>query len=154
MTTGHALDPWVSPSTASISRRLPLSEEAASHSKLRVGMPHLNAGGLSESWLFRHAGDQHWQALGARWGGTTDDLRSELGARLYPTFLAIRASYAEPLSAVRENDALATGVDLSWAARGYCHSRITLTSERNRMRLEMLTMLAERSRSLVSVMRL
>jgi probable biosynthetic protein (TIGR04098 family) len=108
-------------------------------------MPHLNAGGLSESWLFRHAGDQHWQALGARWGGTTDDLRSELGARLYPTFLAIRASYAEPLSAVRENDALATGVDLSWAARGYCHSRITLTSERNRMRLEMLTMLAERS---------
>jgi probable biosynthetic protein (TIGR04098 family) len=107
----------------------------------------MNAGGLSENWLFRHAGDQLWQAIGARWGGTTDDLRSESGARLYPTFLAVRATYLVPLSAVRENESLTSQVDLSWAARGYTHGFVTLSSERNRLRFEMLTMLAERSPS-------
>jgi probable biosynthetic protein (TIGR04098 family) len=128
MMTAHALGPSISGSV-----------------EHRVGMPHLNAGGLSENWLFRHAGDELWQALSARFGGTTDDFRSESGARLYPTFLAVRARYLAPLSTVRENDTLASHVDLCWAARGYTHGFVTLTGGRNRLQFEMLTMLAERS---------
>ena len=32
--------------------------------RMRMGMPHLDAGGLSESWLLRDAGDRHWEAIG------------------------------------------------------------------------------------------
>lgn len=112
---------------------------------LRVGMPHLDAGGLSEGWLFRHAGDRLWQALGTRWGTSTSDFRSESGARLYPTFLAVRATYRLPLSTVGEDDSLTSHVALSWAGRGYCHGFVTLDGAHNRMRFEMLTMLAARS---------
>jgi probable biosynthetic protein (TIGR04098 family) len=136
--TGVALRSWTPSSRPST---LPSTDAAPT----RVGMPHLNAGGLSEGWLFRHAGDQLWQALGARWGAPTSDLRSESGGRLYPTFLAVRATYRAPLSAVSEDDRLANHVALTWAARGYNHGFVTLTGERNRLRFEMLTMLAARS---------
>jgi probable biosynthetic protein (TIGR04098 family) len=146
MTNGAVLHRWAAqPASVVPSRRDSASWDAPEAHPLRVGMPHLNAGGLSESWLFGHAGDRHWQALGARWGGTTDDLRTESGARLYPTFLAVRANYRAPLSTVAENDDLATQVTLSWGARGYTHSFVTLTGRHNRLRFEMLTMLAARS---------
>jgi probable biosynthetic protein (TIGR04098 family) len=108
-------------------------------------MPEMNVGGLSESWLFRYAGDLHWQALCAQCGVSSDELRDAAGARLYPTFLAVRARYLRPLSSVRENDRLVAGVDLGWRARGYAHSRVQLTDGPNRLELEMLTMLAARS---------
>jgi probable biosynthetic protein (TIGR04098 family) len=110
-------------------------------------MPHTNAGGLSESWLFRHAGDRHWQAIGARWGRSTDQLRSQSGARLYPTFLAVRATYDAPLSTFRENDHAVVHVALPWMARGYAHGLVTVTIGEERLRLQMLTMLAERASS-------
>jgi probable biosynthetic protein (TIGR04098 family) len=116
-------------------------------SVVRIGMPHMNAGGLSESWFFRDAGDRHWQAIGTRWGRSTDELRSESGARLYPTFLAVRATYDAPLSSVRENDDAVTHAALSWMARGYAHGYVTMTIGDKRLRLEMLTMLAERDPS-------
>src|SRR6267154_1272196 len=94
------LCPWTAESTSRTGAGSPHRAAGVPDvSKLCVGMPHMNAGGLSENWLFRHAGDQLWQAIGARWGGTTDDLRSESGARLYPTFLAVRATHLAPLSA-------------------------------------------------------
>jgi len=146
MTIGLARRLW-GPRAVSVSARRSVFAQGddAHRSTVRVGMPHLNAGGLSESWLFRHAGDQHWQAIGALSGTTTEHLKTELGARLYPTFLAVRATYEAPLSVVLENDSLSSQVDLSWAARGYTHGFVTLASERNRLQFEMLTMLAERS---------
>jgi probable biosynthetic protein (TIGR04098 family) len=126
---------------------LAIASASLPSSVLRIGMPHMNAGGLSESWLFRHAGDRHWQAIGARWGLSTDELRSQSGARLYPTFLAVRATYGAPLSTVRENDDAVTHAALSWMARGYAHGSVTVTIGDARLRLEMLTMLAERTSS-------
>ncbi|HEY3592755.1 MAG TPA: LnmK family bifunctional acyltransferase/decarboxylase, partial [Polyangiaceae bacterium] len=70
---------------------------------------------------------------------------SASGARLYPTFLAVRATYRAPLSTIGEDDQLSSHAALSWSARGYNHGFVTLTTARNRMRFEMLTMLAARS---------
>jgi probable biosynthetic protein (TIGR04098 family) len=121
------------------------SPDTAPRSRVRIGMPHLNAGGLSESWLFRHAGDAHWQALAARFGQATPHFLSEGGARLYPTFLTVRAMYRAPLHAFEENDELETEVALPWIARGYSHGAITIAGGRRRVRLDTLTMLAARS---------
>jgi len=145
MTTGHALGPWAKSPNLPASHRLSSApEDDPRRSTLRVGMPHLNAGGLSESWLFSpRGGNQHWQALGARWGGTTDDLRSELGARLYPTFFG-----RSPRRTTRRSRRYAKTTDSR--AMSTCRGRRAairtvssrLTSDHNRLRFEMLTMLA------------
>jgi probable biosynthetic protein (TIGR04098 family) len=51
-------------------------------------MPELVLGGLSESWLLKQCGDQHWRLL-ARLGGTRPEtLADSFGNRLYPSVLA------------------------------------------------------------------
>jgi probable biosynthetic protein (TIGR04098 family) len=94
--------------------------------RVRVGMPHLDAGGLSENWLLRHAGDLHWEAIGRRLGVSSDELRGAAGERLYPTFVAVRARYAPSLAAVRENNVLAADVDVAPCGRACAHGRITV----------------------------
>ena len=94
--------------------------------RVRVGMPHLDAGGLSENWLLRHAGELHWEAIGRRLGVRSDQLRGAGGERLYPTFVALRARYAPALASVRENDVLAADVDVVPCGRACAHGRLTV----------------------------
>jgi len=112
--------------------------------RLRIGMPHLDAGGLSENWLFRAAGDLHWEAITRRLGVPTHEIETAGHERLYPMVIALRARYDAPLSAVRENDVLTWSVDVvpcgGACARGLIVARI---GDRC-FRLELLTSFAER----------
>src|SRR4051812_14592113 len=81
-----------------------LPEAPATPRRVRVGMPHLDAGGLAENWLYRWAGELHWEAIGRRLAVSSEELRGAAGERLYPTFVAVRARYTPSLAAVREND--------------------------------------------------
>ena len=47
-------------------------------------MPHLDAAGLSESWLFRYAGDLHWEAIARRLASRTDEIRGDGGRAALP----------------------------------------------------------------------
>jgi probable biosynthetic protein (TIGR04098 family) len=112
--------------------------------RLRIGMPHLDAGGLSENWLFRAAGDLHWEAITRRLGVSTHEIETAGHQRLYPMVIALRARYDAPLSTVRENDVLTWSVDVvpcgGACARGLIVARI---GDRC-FRLELLTSFAER----------
>jgi probable biosynthetic protein (TIGR04098 family) len=112
-------------------------------------MPHLDARGLSENWLFRHAGDLHWEAIGRRLGALSDEIRSDEGERLYPTVVAARAIYEQPLSSVRENDVLESAVQVVACGRSCAHGRIQLTVgvDEARFSLELLTTFAVRESS-------
>jgi probable biosynthetic protein (TIGR04098 family) len=111
--------------------------------RLRVGMPHLDAGGLSENWLLRHAGELHWEAIGRRLGVRSDELCGAAGERLYPTFVAVRARYTPALAAVRENDVLSAAVDVVPCGRACAHGRLTvLTDSGFRADLELLSTFA------------
>jgi probable biosynthetic protein (TIGR04098 family) len=92
--------------------------------RIRVGMPQLDAGGLSENWLLRHAGDLQWEAIARRLGVSTDEIRGEGGERLYPTVVAVRGRYPASLAAVRENDVLDTSVEVVPAGRACAYGRI------------------------------
>jgi probable biosynthetic protein (TIGR04098 family) len=87
-------------------------------------MPQLDAGGLSENWLLRHAGDLQWEAIAGRLGVSTDEIRGESGERLYPTVVAVRGRYPASLAAVRENDVLDTSVEVVPAGRACACGRI------------------------------
>jgi len=112
--------------------------------RLRVGMPHLDAAGLSENWLFRHAGELQWEAIAERLGVTSDQIRCEAGARLYPTVVAVRARYDAPLAQVRENDVLESAVEVVPCGRSTAHGRIVVANGGQRFTLELLTTFAAR----------
>ena len=115
--------------------------------RIRLGMPHLDAGGLSENWLFRDAGDRHWEAIARHLGLATDEIRSESGERIYPTVVAVRARYDFPLARVRENDLFEAAVEVVPSGRACAHGRVVaaVSGQRGRFALELLTTFAARS---------
>jgi len=112
--------------------------------RLRVGMPQLDAGGLSENWLLRHAGDLHWEAIGRRLLATSDEICGDGGERLYPTFVAVRARYDVPLAAVRENDVLDAAIEVVPCGRACAHGRFVAGVRGRRFELELLSAFARR----------
>jgi probable biosynthetic protein (TIGR04098 family) len=113
--------------------------------RIRIGMPHLDAGGLSENWLFRAAGDLHWEAITRRLGVASHEIETADRKRLYPMVIALRARYGAPLAAVRENDVLTwSHVDVvpcgGACARGLLVARVGEL----RFSVELLTSFAQR----------
>jgi probable biosynthetic protein (TIGR04098 family) len=139
----------VSASVAAAAAAPPLARAAlpAAPRRIRLGMPHLDAGGLSEGWLLREAGDLHWEAIGARLGVATDQIRSDAGERLYPTVVALCARYDAPLAAVRENQVLNLSAEVVPCGRACAHGRMVaiIGGERTRFSLELLTSFAARA---------
>jgi probable biosynthetic protein (TIGR04098 family) len=113
--------------------------------RLRIGMPQLDAGGLSENWLLRHAGDLHWDAIARRMEVPSDQIRSAGGERLYPTFVAVRARYQFPLAAIGENETLHAAVEVAPCGRACAHGRVLARIGERRLSLELLTTFAVRS---------
>jgi probable biosynthetic protein (TIGR04099 family) len=112
--------------------------------RVRVGMPHLDVGGLSEGWLLRHVGDLYWEAIARRLGVATDEIRDDGRQRIYPTVVALRARYDSPLSEVRENDVLETAVEVMPCGRACAQGRVTALAGPARLSIELVTTFAFR----------
>ncbi|MEM1362972.1 MAG: LnmK family bifunctional acyltransferase/decarboxylase [Pseudomonadota bacterium] len=54
----------------------------------RLGMPHMNARGVSCDWLLREACHLHWEAIASDFGAHPSELRDKTGARVLPTVVA------------------------------------------------------------------
>ena len=112
--------------------------------RIRIGMPQLDASGLSENWLFRHAGDLHWQATCARLQAASDQIESDWGQRLYPTFLAVRARYDQPLARVRENDRFEASAEIVPCGSACAQGRVRARAGAVNLELELLSTFARR----------
>jgi len=138
MSAAFAIEAWEGvrpPSPPPFARRVVVEDTAA----VRVGMPHLDLAGLSEAWLFRHAGHAHWSAIHQELGIAAEQLRNDRGERLYASFVAVRARYDVPLARVREDDRLQTSLVMTPCGRSSAHSSITLSlaGRLQSLRLEM-----------------
>ncbi len=114
-----------------------------------VHMPQTDATGLSENWLFKHCGEMHWDYLCAAMGVggvNSEQMRDDLGKRLYPTFVAIRGRYEQPLCAVSIDERLQTSVKLKHFGRAFFQGVVTLRNDAARFELEMLTTFVARNR--------
>lgn len=107
-----------------------------------IHLPQTDAVGLSENWLFKHCGEQHWEYLCAAMGlggVNSEGMRDDDGRRLYPTFVAVRGRYAAPLSAVRMDERFRTAVELRHFGRAFFYSTVTFHNGEARFALDMLT---------------
>lgn len=114
---------------------------------IRVNLPHMDAAGLSEGWLFRHCGNLHWERLCAALATPSHELTDDRHTRLYPVFVAIRARYERPLSAVVENEELDSRVELAHYGRAFFRSVVTVGNARGDFALEMVTTFAARDQA-------
>lgn len=69
----------------------------------RAGMPQLSLTGISENWLLKECGQQHWEALASQAQRERPDFFDDVGRRSYAAFTAIRVR-AEGFEKVVEND--------------------------------------------------
>lgn len=81
-----------------------------------LGMPHLGANGLSETWLLKELGHRHWCLLAQSAGMPFPDFRDANGERVYAAFCAVSLTDGD-LGSVEENDVLAIESRLSRPSR-------------------------------------
>lgn len=114
-----------------------------------IHLPQTDVTGLSESWLFKHCGEMHWdrlcEAIGVD-GVNSEKMRDESGKRLYPTFVAIRGRYAQPLCAVQMDQHFHTLVKLNHFGRAFFRSEVKFQNRKARFDLEMLTTFVARNK--------
>ncbi len=66
-----------------------------------INLPHMAVGGLSEGWLFREAGDVHWDMLTSALAVKSRNIFDQTGARLYATFTRLRYRSNVPLRDIK-----------------------------------------------------
>lgn len=114
-----------------------------------IHLPQTDAVGLSENWLFKHCGEQHWEYLCAAMGVggvNSEGMRDDEGRRLYPTFVAIRARYAAPLNSVLMDERFRTAVRIRHYGRAFFDSTVTFSNGAARFDVEMLTTFVARDK--------
>jgi probable biosynthetic protein (TIGR04099 family) len=78
---------------------------ASASEPVTLGMPGLCRAGLSESWLWKACGHQHWMALARAHGLEAPDFRAADGGRLYAAFVDATLRQGK-LDSLGENDRL------------------------------------------------
>lgn len=124
--TATASAHWPSSALSQPSPRVPIVSFRGAPVVTQVGMPHLDIAGLSEAWLFRHAGHLHWTAIHQSLGIAAHELRNDRDERLYASFVAVRARYGAPLADVREDDRLVAQAMLRPCGRASAESELEI----------------------------
>jgi probable biosynthetic protein (TIGR04098 family) len=114
--------------------------------EMRLGMPQLALGGLSEGWLLRECGSRHWTAVADCFRVPPQRLEDRRGHRLYASFLAVRI-HGDPLGAFAEGDGVGIETHLTRLSRHRFFSRHRVASDGAALSVEMITALLKRERS-------
>lgn len=109
-----------------------------------AGMPELNACGLSEAWLQKSCGSQHWMGLSQALGQPSDRWADTQGRRVYAAFGWLRMREAR-LDLAHEGQALRLNSHLRWLGRSHAWSHHRLaTGDKALAELDMLSVFVSR----------
>ncbi|GGN30089.1 MULTISPECIES: Pnap_2097 family protein [Marinomonas] len=93
-----------------------------------IGMPQLALGGLSENWLLKECGHQHWLALAKRLDLPAPNFVDQQDRHMYAAFLVVKISNAA-LHQVTENSRLWIETQLTRVSPSRSYSRHDLYLE-------------------------
>ena len=118
---------------------------STSRSTIGLGMPHLTACGLSETWLLKELGHRHWQLIAQASGLDRPIFRDRAGDTAYAAFCGIAIRDAR-FDAVREHDDLEIASDIARVSRTQFASRHRLSREGHALgTVEMLSVFIKRT---------
>ncbi|MDT5091104.1 MAG: hypothetical protein QOH60_467 [Mycobacterium sp.] len=112
---------------------------------VKVNMPQMALGCLSENWLLKELGDFHWAKLCSSLGRGSRDLVDSQGRRLYATFVHIRIDLDSDLTAFPEGDEITFGIEMTRFGRSTVQSTITFEGEKSAGSATLLTTFSVRA---------
>ncbi len=112
---------------------------------LSIEMPQMAVEALSENWLFKELGNQHWQLLCKGLHANSHDLKDELGNRLYATFVRIRMIGTVPLNFFKENQQLFMQGEMNRFGSSLYFSEMQVECEGAIMRANLMTSFTNRN---------
>ena len=115
------------------------TSEITGKKKVRINMPQMAIGALSENWLFKEIGDTHWDLLCAGLNTQSLQLKDENDNRLYATFVRISMRSTIPLNEFCENDELEMDSKIMRFGNGMYFSEISLNGENGRIDANLMT---------------
>ncbi|MCW6510917.1 Pnap_2097 family protein [Lichenifustis flavocetrariae] len=114
-------------------------------SMIGLGMPHLTACGLSETWLLKELGHRHWQLIAQASGLERPVFRDRAGDTVYAAFCGVAIRDAR-FDALREHDDLLIASDIARVSRTQFASRHHLSREGRALGVvEMLSVFVKRA---------
>jgi probable biosynthetic protein (TIGR04098 family) len=105
-----------------------VDQSATAHRSYEVNLPHMAMGGLSEGWLYREAGDVHWQMLTSALGAKSSNIVDQSGARLYATFTRLRYRSSAPLRDIKIDMHLELSSSINRFGAGMFFSKTTMAA--------------------------
>jgi len=115
------------------------SDSISGARKIRINMPQMAIGALSENWLFKEIGDTHWDMLCAGLNTPSLQLKDENDNRLYATFVRIRITSSIALNEYTENEELKLESTIMRFGNGMYFSDIALTGENGKIEANLMT---------------
>ena len=118
---------------------LSLNSETAGRKRIKINMPQMAIGALSENWLFKEMGDTHWDLLCRGLNTESLQLKDEGGNRLYATFVRIRMQSTLSLDHYMENDELEMQSSIMRFGNGMYFSDISLGGLNGKINTSLMT---------------
>jgi probable biosynthetic protein (TIGR04098 family) len=109
----------------------------------QLNMPQMAQSGLSESWLFKEAGDLHWSLIAHGLRSPPSRLADDNGERLYATFTRIALASTCPLAGYREDESVTIEAKASRYGAGIFFSDATLDAGSGSVRLTLMSSFAK-----------
>ena len=107
---------------------------------LRLNMPQMVLGGLSEHWLFKELGDIHWEMVCDALETQSHNVLDELGNRLYATFVRVRwESSSHHLKQFRENEELEFNGDVFRFGKSMFFSNVAVAGEGKNIKASLMS---------------
>ena len=119
--------------------RATLPESAIGKRSIKINMPQMVLGGLSENWLFKELGDLHWTLVCDALGSPSHELVDSLNNRLYATFVRIRLESTHRLMIFQENERLTFQGEMARFGKSMFFSDVLINGEGKEIQVSLMT---------------
>jgi probable biosynthetic protein (TIGR04098 family) len=130
--------------TASRGQTTETTPTATLERTLKLNMPQMALGGLSESWLFKNLGDMHWELICRGLETPSDQLADGNGERLYATFTRFHLRTSSPLAGYLENETLSMRSAIARFGAGIFHSEVEGSAGGKKLTARIMSSFAKR----------
>lgn len=119
------------------------SRQVVSTENVEIKMPQMTNSALSENWLLKYLGDNHWTLIAKGFNKKSSDIIDQNGNRLYATF--VRVTYkTSSLDKFQENDILKFNSKIEGFGRNTFISSVNGNSNFNNIQATLLTTFSTR----------